>query len=238
LRVARVQPAADSAAAEWVSGGVRGFAESVLSLVPAGFPAYLRIFHPAYRHEANVALPVRWAHIATANGTRAHAAMQLIPLTGGSKFLYGSQPGVYDQAPRTGSLPSELIEPLADVLARHTSTPGRCWFAIWNGFGDMPSDVRSAPTFLLPKREYHLLVGPIAAAAEGILPWQQSPNLWWPDDQAWCVAAEIDLNTTYIGCDENCRDEILAVAEIEAVRIDPATGITWRSDPLNPWPED
>jgi hypothetical protein len=63
----------------------------------------------------------------------------------------------------------------------------------------------------------------------------QSPNLWWPDDRVWCVATEIDLNTTYIGCDQSTSEEILAMRAVEALAIDPATGVTERSDFLNPF---
>ena len=46
----------------------------------------------------------------------------------------------------------------------------------------------------LPAREYVLFVGPLAGLpslmeAQG----GRSPNLWWPEDRAWCVATEIDL---------------------------------------------
>jgi hypothetical protein len=66
--------------------------------------------------------------------------------------------------------------------------------------------LRACPTFRVPAREYRLLAGPIDAVAESVVdsPWSQSPNLWWPHDHAWCVATEIDLNTTYIGCTEAC----------------------------------
>jgi hypothetical protein len=57
--------------------------------------------------------------------------------------------------------------------------------------------------------------------------------VWWPDDRAWCVATDIDLNSTYIGCDDACRAEILALSEVEALPIDPATGIDYRSDLRN-----
>ncbi len=39
--------APDTRAAEWVVDGLHGFAESVVSVVPAGFAAYARIFHSA-----------------------------------------------------------------------------------------------------------------------------------------------------------------------------------------------
>ncbi len=34
-----LEPSTDATPADWVVGGLRGFAESVLSLVPAGFAA-------------------------------------------------------------------------------------------------------------------------------------------------------------------------------------------------------
>jgi len=231
-----LRPAADTGPAEWIVDGLRGFADSVLSLVPAGFPAYVRVFHPASRGRWGETSPVRWGEIAALSGTRAHAGMQLGALTGSSETQPAFWPGVFDDRPEVGSLPPELAAVLASALARHTTTPGRCWFAAWEGFGGIRADVQSAPKFDLPHRSYHLLVGPVTAAAESTLNsvGTQSSSLWWPDDRAWCVATEIDLDTTYIGCDDACCREILALREIEALLIDPATGIAYDSDLLNP----
>jgi hypothetical protein len=224
--------AADVAPADWLVRGVRGFAESVHSLVPAGFSAYVRIFHPAFRRGQQV----RWAEIAAANGTLAHPGMQLCALTGSARFEQEPQASLYDRVPDEGTLPPELGRPLTTTLARHTRTPQRCWLAVWHGFGALPSETRAAPTFALPNREYHLLVGPVAAATlTPEPPFRQSPNIWWPDDRAWCVATEIDLKSTYVGCGDACREALLALPELEAVAIDPATGIDWRSDVLNPF---
>jgi hypothetical protein len=41
------EAAVDARAADWVVAGLRGFGESVLSLVPPGFSEYLRVFHPS-----------------------------------------------------------------------------------------------------------------------------------------------------------------------------------------------
>jgi hypothetical protein len=48
MSLAKVLVAAgDAKAAEWVMGGVRDFDGTVGSIVPSGFGAYARVFHPA-----------------------------------------------------------------------------------------------------------------------------------------------------------------------------------------------
>jgi hypothetical protein len=203
------------------------FAESVLSFVPSGFESYVRVFHPASLDGR----PVTWADIAVANGKRAHAGMQLNALTGLDDR--DVQPDVFDWSPEEGSLPCNLIPPLLETLSRHTQTTDRCWFAVWYGFGALRPELRLGPTFATPGREY--FKGPIEGALESFCEYPQSANIWWPDDHAWCIATEIDLRTTYIGCSEACSDDLLARPELEAYEIDPSCGIDWRSDTLNPF---
>ena len=52
------QAVVDARAAEWVVAGLRGFAESVLSLLPGCFSGYLRVFHPADRRAGSDRLAV------------------------------------------------------------------------------------------------------------------------------------------------------------------------------------
>jgi hypothetical protein len=231
----------DARAAEWVVAGLRGFGESVLSLVPACFSEYLRVFHPAYRGAGSDRVGVAWAEIASANGMRMHGGVQLGAITGSERYEWEGQPGVFDQPPETGNLPRELLDLLPDVLARHTSTPGTCYFAVWDGVGGLPPEVRSAPTFSVPERTYHLLTGPVEVVREladalqkypSGAPW--SPNLWWPHDHAWCVATEVDLKTTYIGADRLCAQELISLPGVEAAAVSPDLGIDWLSDTLNP----
>ena len=235
------QAVVDARAAEWVVAGLRGFAESVVSLVPACFSEYLRVFHPAYRRAGSDRLAVAWAEIARANGMRMHAGVQLGSITGSERHEWESQPGVFDQPPETGNLPGEQLEPLLDVLARHTGTPAGCYFAVWDGLAWLPPEVRSAATFSVPQRTYHLVTGPIEAVRELADAWQplgapQSPNLWWPRDHAWCVATEVDLKTTYIGADRSCAQELISLPAVEAATVAPDLGIDWFSDTLNPRP--
>ena len=231
-------PAADTRAADWIVAALTTFAKSVESLVPAGFEAYVRVFHPATRYGDPVEdlsrwTPVRWREIAGATGRTAHAGMQLPNLTGA---WARNAPGLFDREPGEGSLPESEIDPLVSVLARHTQTPDRCWFASWEGWGrGIRGDVAAAPKFQVPHRGYHLLQGEIAAAAESLVTFHlQTASIWWPDDRAWCVATEVDLNTTFVGCSRACAAALVESAGLEAFEVDP----TWyfNDDQLNPAP--
>ena len=48
---------------------------------------------------------------------------------------------------------------LRNVLARHTGTPDRCWFSLWEGWPVPQWWRESAPTFHLPHREHLLFAG-------------------------------------------------------------------------------
>jgi hypothetical protein len=88
------------------------------------------------------------------------------------------------------------------TLREHTQTPQSCWFAVWEGFADLGVRDPRAPKLSLPGREYYLLEGSIDEALVTLsdVEWiYRSPNLWWPEDRAWCVATEIDFAWTYIG---------------------------------------
>jgi hypothetical protein len=111
--------------------------------------------------------------------------------------------------------------------------------------------LRSPPTFDLPHRRYYLLAGPIEVVPEGIedppsyavgepgLAWHyyHSANLWWPDDRAWCVATEIDMQSTYIGCSRTCVDELLGDDRLEVYEVQRSDGVRWDADDVNPKPD-
>lgn len=233
----QLAPAPSPDPADWVIGGIEGFASGVGSVVPDGFAAYARIFHPALRHEGveGGGREVGWAAVATANGMILHAEAQFRALVGESRHDEGAQPGLWDELPMEGSLPPRLSGQLVDVLCRHTATPSRCWFAVWDGYGCSPSDTRTVPTFDLPDRRYLLLTGTAAGGANSVCdpPLTQSPNLWWPEDHAWFLATEIDFNSTYIGGSSECIKEIVANPGFEALPVNVTDGITWESDHLN-----
>lgn len=64
-----------------------------------------------------------------------------------------------------------------------------------------------------------------------------SPNLWWPQDRAWCVATNIDLMASYVGGSNQCVESLLASPELEAFEASAEMSVQWYSDTINPGPE-
>ena len=231
----------DVEAADWIVAGVRDFRYDVGSLLPQGFEAYARVFHPALRHSAGGPDEVRWAAVAAANGRVAHPGMEWISITGSWRFLHqDNQPGIWDEAPREGSLPARQAAELATLLAEHTTTPQRCWFAVWDGFGAIPPQLGRAdiPRIALPHRSMLLLAGSLSEATTSIVapPGDQRASLWWPEDRAWCVATDVDLMTTYVGGTEECVNALVDGDEVEAMPVSVDQRVTWDSDQVIPTP--
>ena len=124
------------------------------------------------------------------------------------------------RVPEVGTLSLPDAVALGDVLARHTTTPSRCWFGVWEGWGS--STHAPGPRVHLPWRDYVLFVGPLAALP-ALVDSQHggTPNLWWPDDRVWCVGTEIDLPWTYIGGSAALITDLLADPRIETQPADP-----------------
>lgn len=247
----------DLTPAKWIAERLHPFAQDAGAIIPPGFDAYARIFHPATRRVDQVEVPVTWREIADANLRVHHSEMQFGALVGTPGLKQQSQPGLWDRAPSTGALPLDVAHALVGVLGDHTRAPERCWFAAWVGWGDPvfmtsgASSDRSAPTlpkviarpkrptFKLPGRGYYLARGPLTAALEtvyGAVLHYQSASIWWPDDRAWCVATEVDFDWTYVGGTRECIASILGSPDLEALPARLSDGVTYASDPINPTP--
>jgi len=80
----------------------------------------------------------------------------------------------------------------------------------------------SSPRVRLPQRDYLLFGGALDAASDlgrrwkGELVETQSPNLFWADDRTWCVATEIDLDSTFVGGSAALIDDLLRDDRLEA----------------------
>jgi hypothetical protein len=165
--------------------------------------------------------------------------MEWIAITGSWRFLHhDTQPGVWDQEPSEGSLPLRQSMRVTSILGAHTTTPELCWFAIWDGFGDLDPPRPEAPKVQMPNRPMWLFSGSIRGweARQQNDRWGRSPSLWWPEDRSWCVATDVDLMTTYVGGSDACIGALVADHELEAMRVSVDQDITCNADTVNPEP--
>lgn len=243
----------DLSAADWIVESLHEFAADVGSVMPPVFEAYARVFHPARRRFGPPgpdmsSREVTWRSIAEANGRVFHPEVQFGNLVGGWRVR--EQPGIWDEEPVTGTLPHRVARQLVLELERFTSTPERCWFAVWEGWGGMERTLpRGLPRIHVPQRAYFLAAAPISAALQSVdpprFPWTGDPqfadefgyrsaNIWWPDDRAWCVATEVDFTWTYVGGRKDCIDALLSDPHLEALPAKITDHFTYLDDHVNP----
>jgi hypothetical protein len=252
----------DVAAAAWIAPRLGGEPGAVTRTVPSGYPAYARICHPAADHDGR---PVTWSHVAQATGRQIHPLMQWHALAGSPDPLNlcgALWPG---SDPQRGHLVPELLGPLCELLAHHTRTPECCFFCLWEGHSwtrggyattGLDSEAPIPPALsikttrrrrvlLIAGRDYVLLTGPLPAALQigwwHSVDWfnPQSPNVFWPADQTWCVASEIDFDSTLLGGSTELIDAILQAPTFDSWPVEPDDSLAANADQLNrvPWPE-
>lgn len=198
---------------------------------------------------------VRWTEVAEANGTIAHPAMEWTAITGDYRYdWHGQRPGIWDQVPWHGSLPLRLARRLSNRLVAFTDTAELCWGAAWEGEGNMVglrSDLK-LPRLEIPNRPMILGSGPLSSVAarsftDGYDPWDReehpqfaqryrSPSLWWPNDRSWCVATDVDLQSTYIGASADCINRLLEDDDLEVMQVTADQSVTIDADTINPTP--
>jgi hypothetical protein len=208
-----VAPSVDVAEAGWIAGRLSSFDSGVVtSVVPGGFEAYARVLHPL-DESVRGQRPARWADVAAWSGVELVPGIDFPEIAMPEHEPAGAEPWP-GQVPEVGTLHRADAEALTTILALHTSSPERCWFCTWEGWGALVFD--DGPRVELPGRNYALSVGPLAALPSLIDAQKDySPNLWWPDDRAWCVATEIDLAWTYVGGSRALVNDVLAHPGVE-----------------------
>jgi hypothetical protein len=200
----------DVAAGDWIAARLHPFVQDTGSVIPEGFDAYARLFHP-------IGDDGRWADMAASNHRIAHPEMQLHQISAPA----GEPARAWNDRSLSvswGSLPIEPRRALVEILTPATTTPDRCWFAVWEGFADVDHGGVAARV-ALPGRSYLFASGPVEAGSTLLsgASFDQSPNLWWPDDRAWFVATEIDYAWTYVGGSEATIAAVLADDRLEAL---------------------
>ena len=229
----------DVSSGVWISAGRRrGSPGTVGALVPAVFEACARVLHPAVRYAGDDDVEVSWAEVAAHNGTVVHPLVQWASLTGSWDYQSSdSQPPVWDDAPSEGHLPVAVAVRLAAVLRSHTTTPADCRFGRWNGFGFDAAALRGVPSLLLRGGHDVVVVrGTVDDVVRNLAPepHEQSANLWWPADRAWCVVTDLDLRSNYVGGTADCITELSAAPGLEVLPAAPEDPVD--SDPVNPLP--
>ena len=210
----------DVSPGRWVEESLSGFAR-LHALLPPGFPAYARVFHPAYLDDTEEQ-PVRWSTVASWTGKIVHPLMQFPRVAGlGEEEMYPDPP--WGEHPRIGSIPEAECRVLANVLREFTSTPDRCFFGLWDGYGNIVTRLYPAGSRVKGRgRDYLLFKGPLEGVMAFLVDrpfpfWGDSPNIWWPEDRAWCVATDIDLYDTYVGGSLECVQAVLDHPDLEAL---------------------
>src|SRR5438034_3128576 len=221
-----VLPECSEEAAQWILErrleywSLPGQRTPVCGVVPTEFESYCRLLHPALRVSNGHAVGVRWENLARELGVELQGGTAWEDLASGDAAFSG----LWHQAPRIGSLPKEEVTVLVDLLRPPTGTGEECTFAVWEGYGgsDLDRQRPGAARLRLPGRTYVLLKGAIEAATvsydvpePGLPTFDQSANIWWPGDVAWCVATDIDLCWTYVGASRQCIDQIIADPRLE-----------------------
>ncbi|MHB8378780.1 MAG: hypothetical protein ACYDB2_02535 [Acidimicrobiales bacterium] len=239
---------AQVSAADWIRERLSPWdARVVTSIVPSGFDAYARILHPVQLPRNGVPL-VRWADVSRWSGVPLHPLVQwhevALPET-----IPSTEPPWRGQGPRQGTLFFPDANVLIEDLAAHTSTPRDCFFCVWNGYGGAAAvfvPLGSPPVYTpaprqptrlveLPHRQYGLFEGSLASATslKGSSNCdEQTPNLWWPADRAWCVASEIDVPWTLVGGSTELIDHLAGDERLETVAASPDNP-TWID--IDPW---
>ncbi|MDL4775230.1 hypothetical protein [Actinomadura xylanilytica] len=132
-------------------------------------------------------------------------------------------------SPATGVLRAESAEPGGPPPSRDPAPPP---------LPAPPRELLDGPRVRLPWRDHLLLAGPLAAASEigdrgpGYF-FQQSPNVFWPADRAWCAATDIELDSTYVGGSAALVAELLDDPRLETVRASPRDPLGEHGDDVN-----
>lgn len=113
-----------------------------------------------------------------------------------------------------------------------------------------PQEVLDGPRLQLPGRDYLLFTGSLRSAQhlgrrtppdsrqgwQQEWLWRQSPNLLWPQDRSWCLATEIDLDSTLVGGPADLVEALIADPGLESYSVPPDGDLSLYGDRINELP--
>ena len=124
-------------------------------VVPRGFPAYARVFHPARRDRPSGrdSGPATWTEVARVFGKTMHPLAQYQRLIGpevGQRHEVVDSSGWRYSEPEQGNLAAHILGPVATILCRNTTTPDAGVAAVWEGCGGFTSSAGYKPLTAFP----------------------------------------------------------------------------------------
>jgi len=195
------------------------------SVVPTGFSRVVRVLHPAGDGRS-------WAEVAAAAGRTVHPLVQWCSIA--SRFDGTGRSSGID--PEEGSVPGETLA----AILEHCPTESDVVYAVWAGFGSWGD--RGDESALMPGwggRDYLLFAAPrspITTWPGMSSAWPQSANLIWPTDRSWCIATDIDWDSTLIAGPDLLTDAILEDQRLEAFEVAYDDDLSWYGDKINTLP--
>lgn len=163
---------------------------TVDGLVPPHFPAFARILHPA--EGAHDDRPVPWSEVAEAEGTTLHPHASFEALIR-NKSAHRTRWDIGD--PEIATLDDKRLAILAEILAKHTTTPDTVWLNVWDGFGGTPKSWHGHPRVVQGggHREYYLFtcaMDQIVDVSAGFSQWPPDEDDDTDDESSSVVTAE------------------------------------------------
>ncbi|MDI9913821.1 hypothetical protein [Rhodococcus sp. IEGM 1379] len=255
-----MQPVNDASVSDWIEPRLTMGSGTTTGVVPGGFDAYVRVLHPIDVDGDHV---VRWRDVAATTGRTLHPLVQWWRLIDAEDSINPHSERWDGDEPEVGSIDQPDNQRLLDVLAHHTNSSDLAYFALWDGWGflrtgatvhystgvrrffsrpdpvaPMASRLIDGPRIRHPGRDYVVLSGSLTEASTipdiiGARPWSPSANLVWPQDRSWCVATEVDFDSTLVGCSREAANEIVACSDLEAFPINPDDSLQYDADLVN-----
>jgi hypothetical protein len=173
-------------------------------MISAGYPAYLRILHPASTDSGEDFEEISWREVAAISG------LTVTALSSFEDLLPPHDIGV--TAPYDDHMGDSLCTRMAEVLAANTATPLECTFLFGVYWGAMFPEGEDMPTVELAGTRHSVATGSCRDACGFSI----YPAVWWPSDRKWIVATPSDGHSTLVGCDQKTARELLADPAIEA----------------------
>ncbi len=221
-RYGKMRRCDDVAAARWLEFEHAGVSDGgcVAAWCVPGYSGYARVLHPAWYSGPDGVWEQRtWARIAESTGIAMHPAVSFEEIATVDGVVDAGRAQLWTQRPAFGGPPPEVVPPLISILARHTGTADTCWFGLWDGHEGIADQIADqVPRFVLPTRRYLLLRGPLDAVLSAE-PLPARPDRWWPDDRAWALGGDVELDCTYIAGTRALIADLVGSSEVEAYPV-------------------